>query len=135
MHTDPDLTHILDEVAEREPVFHRSAFGSSRTDFERLLAPDFWEVGASGRRYSREFILTELEKNPPLDADAAGWRTCDMALRPVGRDTYLVTYTLHQGKRITRRATIWQRTESSWQILYHQGTIATGKGDPTHGFE
>jgi hypothetical protein len=25
--------------------------------------------------------------------------------------------------RRTRRATLWQRTEVGWQILFHQGTI------------
>jgi len=26
--------------------------------------------------------------------------------------------------RLTRRATIWQKTSDGWKILYHQGTIA-----------
>jgi len=35
----------------------------------------------------------------------------------------LLTYTLAQGARITRRATIWRRCGSDWKIVYHQGTI------------
>jgi hypothetical protein len=36
----------------------------------------------------------------------------------------LLTYTLLQNKqRLTRRATIWQRTAEGWKIVYHQGTI------------
>jgi len=39
-------------------------------------------------------------------------------------EVYLLTYTLLQGgSRLTRRATIWQRTKNGWQIVYHQGTI------------
>jgi hypothetical protein len=26
-----------------------------------MVTDDFWEVGASGRRYGREFVLDELE--------------------------------------------------------------------------
>jgi len=37
-------------------------FGTSRADFDKMMAPDFWEVGASGRRYSREFVFEELER-------------------------------------------------------------------------
>ncbi|HEX4029604.1 MAG TPA: hypothetical protein VHX20_04530 [Terracidiphilus sp.] len=38
-------------------------------------------------------------------------------------DVYLLTYTLLQdATRLTRRATIWQRT-AGWKIVYHQGTI------------
>ena len=38
-------------------------------------------------------------------------------------DTYLLTYTLRQDARVTRRLTVWQRHEGHWRILYHQGTI------------
>jgi hypothetical protein len=87
--------------------------------------PHYWEVGASGRRYSREFILRTLEQNPPVDAVSANWQTCDLGLPRLGPDTYLLTYTLHQGERITGRVTVWQETPAGWRILYHQGTIAT----------
>ena len=41
----------------------------------------------------------------------------------IATDNYLVTYTLIQGERITRRATIWRRTIEGWKIVYHQGTV------------
>ena len=34
-----------------------------------------------------------------------------------------MTYTLLQGARVTRRATLWRRSMSGWKILYHQGTL------------
>ena len=43
--------------------------------------------------------------------------------RQLGPDTYLLTYVLREGARITRRATVWRRTETTWQVVYHQGTI------------
>lgn len=128
-HTDPALLPVLEELRRREPIFHTAEFGSTRADFEKSTAPDYWEAGASGRRYSREFILDELEKHPPVDAASAGWRTYDHALRRLGPDTYLITYTLRQLERITRRATIWQRTCDGWRILYHQGTIVSAEED------
>jgi hypothetical protein len=44
-------------------------------------------------------------------------------LRRLAEDVYLLTYTLFQPERRTRRATIWQSTESGWKIVFHQGTI------------
>ena len=119
---------VLAELTAREPIFHRPQFGSTPEDFARMTAPDYWEVGASGRRYTRAFILDHLANNPPIDADAAGWQLLDPQCRSLGlenSDTYLFTYTLHQADRQTRRATIWQLTPDGWQILYHQGTIIT----------
>lgn len=38
-------------------------------------------------------------------------------------DNFLLTYTLYQGERATRRATLWRRHGAAWKIVYHQGTI------------
>lgn len=118
-----ELPEILAELASREPIFHRPEFGTTRADFERMTAPDFWEVGASGRRYSREFVLDTLEeryRHPVAEV----WETADFACRELAPDVYLLTYTLLQeGTRKTRRSTIWQRTPDGWKIVYHQGTL------------
>ena len=131
-HTDPNLLPVLEDLKRLEPIFHTREFGTARADFEKATAPDYWEASASGRRYSREFILNELEKHPPVHAASAGWRCHDHAVRQLGSDTYLITYTLRQLDRITRRATIWQRTSEGWRILYHQGTIVSAEEDDTY---
>jgi hypothetical protein len=126
---DPDLLAVWEELRRREPIFHTPEFGVTRLDFENVMTPEYWEVGASGRRYSRDFILRSIEQSPPADANTAGWQCSDYGLRRLGPDTYLFTYTLRQVERITRRATIWQSTPSGWRILYHQGTIVTVEED------
>jgi hypothetical protein len=128
-HTESELLPLLDELRRREPIFHTPEFGTSSEDFECATSPDYWEVGASGRRYSRDFILRTLAATAPVDAARAGWHSSDHALRRLGPDTFLLTYTLRQAERLTRRATIWQRTAASWRILYHQGTIASAEED------
>lgn len=120
--TDPRLLDILNELIQREPIFHRPELGTTRADFEAMTAATFWEVGASGRRYSREYVLEELEKryaSPTVDV----WETRDFHCLEIAADNYLLTYTLIQGKRVTRRSTIWRRTVQGWQIVYHQGTV------------
>jgi hypothetical protein len=120
--TDPKIVDVLNELMQREPIFHRPEFGTRRADFEKMIEDTFWEVGASGRRYSRQYVLDELEKrsaNPPEDV----WRTRDFHCLEIAVDNYLLTYTLTQGARVTRRATLWRRTAEGWKIVYHQGTI------------
>jgi hypothetical protein len=127
--TDPALLPILDELRPLEPIFHTPEFGLEPADFERRTAPDYWEVGASGRRYSREFILQMLADSPPVDATTARWRASGHGLRQLGADTFLLTYSLRQGERLTRRSTIWERTPKGWQILFHQGTVVSANED------
>jgi hypothetical protein len=120
--TSPQLLEVLEELKQREPIFHHPEFGTTRADYENMMDSEFWEVGASGRRYSREFVLDTLENRAP-DPDESKWLTRDFQCREIAADNYLITYTLAQGARITRRATLWRRAAAGWKILYHQGTI------------
>ena len=125
--TPAELAGVLSELSRREPIFHRPEFGISRADFEKMTADDFWEVGASGRRYSRAVVLEELERRfsaPENDA----WETLDFHCRELASGVYLLTYTLvqdagHDDARRSRRSSIWQRTAEGWKIVYHQGTL------------
>ncbi len=114
---------VLAELQAREPIFHRPEFGTTRADFDRMMAPAFCEIGASGRLYTREFVLdllTERHAQPHDDV----WETSEFRCRPLAEEVYMLTYTLLQdGQRKTRRTTIWQRTLEGWKILFHQGTI------------
>jgi hypothetical protein len=63
---DPELKPVLEELRCREPIFHRAAFGENTAEFGRRMDPSYWEVGASGRRYSREFIMQAWSIIRPL---------------------------------------------------------------------
>ncbi|MBD8878979.1 MULTISPECIES: nuclear transport factor 2 family protein [Rhodanobacter] len=122
LRTDPALLPVLDELRRREPIFHRPEFGATRTDHLAMTAEDFWEVGASGNRYSREHVLDvldERQRNPQPDP----YETGDFHCRQLAEAVYLLTYTLRQGERVTRRATIWRRDADGWKIVFHQGTV------------
>ena len=113
----------LDELIKREPIFHRPELG---TDFDSMITEDFWEVGASGRVYTREHVLAVLAdrvRNPPEDH----WESSGFRCQELAPDLYLLTYALRQGERRTRRATIWRRTNEGWKIQFHQGTEVRGQ--------
>jgi hypothetical protein len=122
-HTAPALREVLAELQAREPIFHKPDIWNKRDDYEQLMHPAYWEVGASGKRYSREFILRHLETRSP-DPTEGSWVVRDFQVREIAPHNYLATYTLAQGERLSRRSTWWRRTAESWQILYHQGTLA-----------
>jgi hypothetical protein len=122
--TDPAHRSVLNELTNREPLFHRREFGTTRQDFENMIAEEFWEIGASGRRYSRKYVLDVLGNRfsrPHEDM----WETRDFHCHRIAPDNYLLTYTLLQGERVTRRSTIWRRCGTSWKAVFHQGTIVS----------
>ena len=128
--TESKSLSVLNELIQREPLFHHPEFGRTRQDFENMTDTAFWEVGASGRRYDRESVIAEVTKryeDPQYHGIHAlpesNWQMKDFWCREIALNSYLLTYTLIQADRVTRRATIWQRSGNSWKILYHQGTV------------
>ncbi len=122
IHTPNELQPLLAELREREDRFHAASFSATPEDFDRIVAPDFWEIGASGRRYSRAFclqVLAERAATPPEDA----WQTRDWHVRELGPGHALLSYTLVQPGRVTLRATVWRNAPQGWQAVFHQGTV------------
>jgi len=123
MSTQDELADVLEELKAREPIFHRPKFGTTRAEFERIMAEEFWETGASGTLYDRAAVLDVLEQRHAKPHEDV-WETSEFRCDRLTADLFLLTYTLLQdGVRLTRRVTIWRRTSEGWKIVYHQGTI------------
>lgn len=116
---------VIAELRSREPIFHRPEHGTSRAAFEEMMAPDYWEVGASGRIYDRAAVLAELDgryADPGYDP-MESLEVSDFSCCALGGDTWLATYHLRQGERPTRRVSVWQLVGDRWVLVYHQGTV------------
>ena len=118
-----ELADVLAELSRLEPIFHWPPADMSPDALRKMTVDDFWETGASGRRYAREFVFDVLQQRM-AKAEPDVWEISDLCCRKLADDVYLLTYTLLQDRtRLTRRATIWQRSADGWKIVYHQGTV------------
>ncbi|MBS4103950.1 DUF4440 domain-containing protein, partial [Tsukamurella paurometabola] len=90
--TAPELREVLAELRRREPVFH-GPYWRTLEDFDAAVAPDFWEVGTSGRRYSREHVRAVTEQRIAAPPDESDWETSEFQVRAMGASVYLLTYT------------------------------------------
>ena len=97
---------------------------ASPAQLDNLLAPDFTEIGRTGKLYSREQtiagLLEETGKDiPPVRAE-------NFVTRWLSGNVILLTYdTRHPSAhdpRPTRRSSIWKQKNQNWQLLFHQGT-------------
>jgi len=85
---------------------------------ERLLHPEFLEVGASGRVWDRASIIAALAADPGERAVVLA-----LAVSMLSADVALVTYRSRQpGGPTSLRASIWVRDEQGWRVRFHQGT-------------
>lgn len=113
-------THLA-TLTQIERHYHGAHAEASAERFDRLVAPEFWEIGASGRHYSRAFARSVLSgrTSPP---DPSHWQDGGHLLSQVAADLFLLTYTLTQPGRTTRRMSLWRLGPDGWQVVFHQGT-------------
>lgn len=111
--TGPYLAH-LEEGLWRETRFDREWI-------DRVLHPDFTEVGTSGRTYSREEALEAPSTDLGVALSHEGY-----TLELIDEDVALVRYISHDThddvKRRARRSSIWVNTNEGWRLRFHQGT-------------
>jgi hypothetical protein len=112
----------IDALRGREPIFHRERRGADRGRFEALGLPEYWEVGATGRAYRREFVLDTVTQRA-LDVEDDPWLIHGFMDEPVAPSVWLATYELWQAACHSRRSTLWVRTADGWRARYHQGTL------------
>lgn len=119
---------IVAELREREPVFHREPRDGGREHLESMTVADFFEIGASGRIYSREHVIDRVAGRWERDEPEADSQIEEFSVRQIGPHAFLATYTLQlsdgHATRTSRRASVWTNRAERWQILYHQGTLA-----------
>ena len=117
---DPSLASVLVELSAGERRLQQLEPGTSRADLDAMIAEDFREIGASGRRYDRSSALNVVERRQRV---GDGWEMSDAHCREVAPDVHLLTYTLNQEGRVTHRVTVWKKVNERWTALYHQATL------------
>lgn len=93
-------------------------FDKARMD--ALFAPDFQEVGRSGRRYSRQEMLFDESQSAPIPAILH-----DIQIRPLSADLAQVIYISELRYNPTLwawRSSLWDRSTGNWKLRFHQGT-------------
>ena len=121
---EPDLFSGLDTVPE--PTDEEQVVALERTllsdDVRRdpaavsaLLHPDWSEIGASGRLWTREELLAEVG---PVEAVTLDVVTIE---RPA-RDTILLVWRAATDAGSSLRSSLWVRSGDRWLQRFHQGT-------------
>lgn len=116
----------VEEVVALELALLTPAVRRSRARLEELLDPEFVEIGASGRLWSRDAIIEMLVGGD--DRVRAPLPTAEMTGRSAAPGVILLTYVSDPGGRAARRSSLWRRSGRSWRVLFHQGTRVSPAG-------
>ena len=92
-------------------------------DVKMMLTEDFLEIGASGKIFDRDSLVTEIRYETPFF-----WTVSDFTTRPLGPGLIMVNYqiTITVGPQQTRKRSLrtssWKQDDRSWRMVFHQGT-------------
>ena len=120
--TRPSPSQPLDRVLELERELQTPACRADETRLRELLAPDFVEIGASGRRWDLDSTVAMLrDESGEEDDDLI--RMDKLAARELAPGVVQVFWDSDRGGRRARRTSIWREQGGGWQQVYHQGTL------------
>ena len=120
------MDDLLAELTALETELHHPGATCTRTRLERLLHPDFHEVGRSRKRYTLQVVIDFLADRTSLPQVVA----YDHRLERLADDVALLHFasleTQPDGthRQAARRVSVWRRTALGRQLHYHQGTPA-----------
>ena len=101
------------EIALLDPVIRRD-----RDAVDWLLHPDFAERGQSGRWWTREATINQLDTEQPMVRAEA----IDLIGVDLTEEVVLITYVSVRGAARTGRCSVWMMHEGRMRIRWHQGT-------------
>ena len=119
-------TDHLETVRRAELRLLEPEVRADAKDLAILLHPEFHEIGASGRRWTRAEVIQEFAQYEPV-SDNPNVVVQDMSVQSVSGGVVLVTYRTIEPERSVLRSSLWVRDSKpsegeSWQIIFHQGT-------------
>lgn len=116
-HSDMDL------VLELERELQTPACRADEERVRQLLAHDFVEIGASGRRWDLDSTMAMLsEEATATDGDGI-IQVIGLEARALAPDVIQVFWESERAGRRARRTSIWCRRGGAWQQVFHQGTL------------
>jgi hypothetical protein len=113
----PKLQDHLYSLEER--LFHPDR-EADRSNLVPLFAEDYKEFCSSGRVFNRQQTIDVLLTSDPRPATIHHFYVEQLA-----ENAALATYRATTPVAISYRSSLWIFRDNRWQLLFHQGTIAT----------
>ena len=119
----PRIQVLEEKIIELETRLFQADVRASAEELDKLLADQFYEIGASGEIYNKAQILENLVKLPEVKITANEYDLVQMSSEIV-LVTYRALIRTEKEQRSSLRSSIWKFIENKWQMVFHQGTPA-----------
>lgn len=99
----------------------------SAQEIENLLSDDFIEFGSSGRVFNKQQVIEFLLQESSDEISISELKAAELS-NGVALVTYKATrHVIRTGADVVSlRSSVWKMFDSSWKMVFHQGTAAIG---------
>ena len=118
------MPSLINELKLLEESLLQPEVRCDHVKLNKLLHPLFFEVGKSGKQYTREHVIEHLLTAP----NEAVVEATDYSISIMTKDCALLTYqSSHRVDgsplvQLVHRSSLWVKVSEQWQLFYHQGT-------------
>ncbi len=119
----------LDDVIALELEVQTSQCRADPPRVQELLAEDFLEIGASGRRWDLASTL-EMLRWESQDPSTTEIEVADIRARQIAPGVVQILWTSSRSGQRARRSSIWCLRDAGWRLVFHQGTPAAIEARP-----
>lgn len=118
-----NILNLKEKIFKLEMKLLRPEIRKSREDLSKLIDDDFIEIGSSGKFYTKNDVIKELQDQQFAEIKISGFE-----IKKLKEDIVLAVYKSEKadpetGKIISaRRSSVWKLNGENWQIVFHQGT-------------
>lgn len=115
----------MDILIKQEIELHQYKTRQNKIDIERLIHPDFTEVGKSGNSYDFASTTQMMEVEKPSNARVHSQNYECVQLGPSVQLLKYESALISESGEVSdfaKRCSIWTFTGTCWQLRYHQGT-------------
>lgn len=116
-------TQLAAQIKNLEIELLKPATRHSLERLNELLADDFMEIGASGKRYNKQDVLNVL----PASVEKQ-FVLLEFEVKELSPQIVLATYRIEKEitgsdkENCSLRSSVWQKQNGQWRIIFHQGT-------------
>lgn len=107
----------FDFLIDLEKKLLHSSFRRNKTVLEDMLHPDFFEFGASGKKWDRATTIESL-----IELESTEHAASNFVVHRISENAALVTYITDANGQKALRSSIWKKSGDTWKIFFHQGT-------------
>ncbi|WP_052056083.1 DUF4440 domain-containing protein [Myxosarcina sp. GI1] len=111
----------FNELKDLEEKLWKAETRFDKNWMNKVLSSDFFEIGRSGKTYTREMTICCEPSEIPADLPLSNFKV-SLIREDIAQVTYISSVNYQDGLEKGLRSSLWSKQSGEWKLEFHQGT-------------